>query len=125
MDRQSRTESNHRSDEIPIATGQILHEVTQESSAGDEISNQSIEIAATLDRMFQSTSAIISRSWLWVHEEAQIVKSVIASIFLGVQSRCEEVQTSTFPDLNLMLQTELRLRTDSGLQCGQIWAQIE
>ena len=37
----------HRSDEILIPTDQILHEVTQESSVGDEISNQSIEIAAT------------------------------------------------------------------------------
>jgi len=46
MGRQSRTESNHQSDEILIPTGQVLHEVTQESSASDEISNQSIEIAA-------------------------------------------------------------------------------
>ena len=47
-DRQSRTESNHRSDEIPIPTGQILLEVTQESSACDEISNQSIENSTTI-----------------------------------------------------------------------------
>ena len=48
MDCQSRSESNHRSDEILIPTGQVLHEVTQESSVGDEISNPSNEIDSTV-----------------------------------------------------------------------------